>query len=203
MKGRIGLYHDSKRPVRLFDAIRYIFRTANYTLVCVYAGVVELHPKRLLEHTKRIKQLGPDLIDEEFSVEHAVSRLLAAQGYLGEVLMDQRVLAGIGNVYRSELLFLTGLYNEYPMEELQEHKALDLVKRARRLLRQNTYRTERVTNFGASRPRLWVYDRAGERCMRCDSIVIRRYVGENRRVLFECLECQPRLKRRGPRLTQT
>jgi endonuclease-8 len=139
-----------------------------------------------------VGHLGPDLLSEDFEPDEALRRLAAQPGAaIGETLLDQRNLAGIGNVYKAEVLFLSGTNPWTPTAEVSNlSKVVDL---ARRLMLANRDRSDRVTT-GNRRPgeQTWVYGRAGRACRRCGQPVRRAMQGDDgrERVTFWCPQCQ-------------
>lgn len=112
---------------------------------------------------------------------------------IGEALLDQRNVAGIGTVYRAEILFLRGVNPWTPVGEVAElDKVLDL---ARRLLMSNRGRWQQITTGDTRRGRQhWIYGRGGEPCRRCGTPVRRGMMGPGveERVIYWCPTCQPR-----------
>jgi endonuclease-8 len=155
-------------------------------------GVVELV---LREHEDRVVgHLGPDLLGPDWDQQEAVRRLTAdvAERTIGEALLDQRCLAGIGTIYRSETLFLTGLSPFLPVSAVPDlPKVVDL---ARRLLFANREHPQITTTGNPRRgEQLWVYGRAGEPCRRCRTTIRRAMLGTPPydRVTYWCPACQP------------
>lgn len=153
-----------------------------------------LHDMALLstsdEHTL-VGHLGPDLLDPDWTDEskaEAVRRFTAVPGReLGETLLDQRVMAGVGNVYKSELCFLLGVSPWSPVSAVDADKA---VRMARKLLRHNALRPVRNTTGDPRRGReVWVYGRQGRECRRCGGPVHMTSQGD--RVTYYCPACQP------------
>lgn len=143
---------------------------------------------RLVDH------LGPDLLAEDWSPAHATEaarRLSADPGReIGQALLDQTLLAGIGNVYKSEVCFLTGVSPWTPVSEVDIPRAVLL---SRELLLRNVSRFDRSTT-GDPRPdrRLWVYGRTRSGCLRCAGRIV--VAGQGERLSYFCPTCQP-----GPR----
>jgi endonuclease-8 len=155
-----------------------------------------LHDMALLstsdEH-KLVDHLGPDLLDPDWSDESLAeaARRLAAQPdrELGQALLDQTVMAGIGNVYKSELCFLLGVT---PWSPVSAVNPATTVKLARKLLRINALRTKRNTTGNLRRGReLWVYHQERVGCQRCGGPVRVAYQGDDSRITFYCPHCQP------------
>ncbi len=141
------------------------------------------------EHTL-VGHLGPDLLAEDWDVDEAARRLLEAPGRpVGEALLDQRAVAGIGNLYKSETLFLSGLDPWLPVGEVRDPAGLlDL---ARRLMTANLDRVAQATTGDTSRGRQhWVYQRGGRPCRRCGTPVRQATQGAERWTYW-CPDCQP------------
>lgn len=165
---------------------------ANDQVAAVGYRVHDLALVRRGDEDTVVGHLGPDLLGPGWDLDEAVRRLQATAGRaIGEALMDQRNLAGIGNVYKSETLFLSGVDPWLPVA------AVDLagvVERARRLLLLNRDRVARSTTGDTGRGRQhWVYQRSGERCRRCATAVRRAEQGPlgAERGTFWCPSCQP------------
>lgn len=150
-----------------------------------------------------VGHLGPDVLGEDWDLDRVVATALVhPEREVGMVLLDQRVLAGLGNVYRIEACFLAGLTPWTPVGDVGD--LARLVSRARQLVQANATRDERVTT-GVDRrgERLWVYGRAGRPCRRCGSRVL---VAEQApadapaeaRVTYWCPHCQRGPVTRGP-----
>ncbi|EUA06789.1 formamidopyrimidine-DNA glycosylase H2TH domain protein [Mycobacterium xenopi 4042] len=135
-----------------------------------------------------VAHLGPDLLGDDWNPHIAAGNLAAnSQRPLGETLLDQKVMAGIGNVYCNELCFLSGHLPTTPVGMLAD--PLRLVMRAREMLWFNRSRLSRCTT-GDTRPgrQLWVYGRAGQPCRRCGTLI--EYDSTGRRVTYWCPSCQ-------------
>jgi endonuclease-8 len=140
-----------------------------------------------------VGHLGPDLLDADFDAVEALRRLAAAPDVgIADALLDQRNLAGIGNVYKSEVLFLSGVGPWTATGSVPD--LAKLVDLARRLMVANRDRETRITT-GVRRPgeQTWVYGRASRPCRRCGTTISRRMQGEapRERVTFWCTTCQP------------
>jgi endonuclease-8 len=169
--------------------------------------IAEFHTARSLERSNQVPKLGPDILSDEFSVEGGVARLA---GYAGEnpeaeiavVLLNQRVLAGLGNVYKSEVAFAAGVNPFRPMRTITAKEMEVMVDVSQRYMKANvvdgagdgivTYSGNRRTTHAMDREeRLWVYGRQGKECRRCGAIVMMRKQGEQARSTYWCPECQP------------
>ncbi|GGQ89169.1 Fpg/Nei family DNA glycosylase [Kitasatospora griseola] len=170
--------------------IRAILGTEQGTAVGYRLPVVQL--LRTAEEARVVGHLGPDLLGPDWDVAEVCCRLLAApQRPVGAALLDQRNLAGIGNVYANELSFLAGVTPWLPVAELPD---LDrLLHRAHQLLDANKLRHGHITT-GDTRPgcQNWVYGRARRNCVRCGT-PIRTGTHAQDRTAYWCPRCQ-----RGP-----
>ncbi len=162
------------------------------------AAGFRLHDLQLLpsgDEQQVVGHLGPDLLAEDFDLGEAVRRFgERSQQPVAEALLDQRLVAGIGNVYKSELLFLHGLDPATPVGELADLPGL--ITDARRLLRGNVGDYNRSTTGWRQRGQEhWVYGRAGRACRKCGTAIRRRDgvsgAGTSaERVTYYCPRCQ-------------
>ncbi len=178
--------------------------------VCFAAPTVELVETRALPVHPVLSRLGPDLLSAVPNPEEAVARLRAVgrEGVpIADALLDQRALAGIGNVYRSEVCFLERLDPITPLDALDDATLARVVATARRLLAANLHSPYRTTvepddglSPGRRGGRLWVYGRAGRPCRRCGTVIRSLATGPLARRVYWCPTCQPpfRPTRRTP-----
>jgi endonuclease-8 len=179
-------------PKPAFQA-RAVLRTASLTSIGFELGIVELIPTA--EEESVVGYLGPDLLDPSWSAAH-VAEAVRRLGEHPEVpvfaaVLEQRNLAGVGNVFANELCFLRGVLPSTPIGDTDAAAVVDL---ARRLLLANRDRHPRVTT-GDTRAgrRSWVYGRAGQPCRRCGTELRRGELGGHagqERVVSWCPRCQ-------------
>ncbi|MFH8220844.1 Fpg/Nei family DNA glycosylase [Streptomyces sp. NPDC018057] len=170
--------------------IRVVLATAERSAVGYRLPVLEL--LRSTEEERVVGHLGPDLLGPDWDPELALSHLLADPARpLGEALLDQRNLAGIGNVYKSELCFLLGVTPWLPVGALPADRAAKLPALARRLLEANRERVVRRTT-GLRGQDLFVYGRAPRPCLRCGTSVrvADQGDGSQERPTYWCPSCQ-------------
>ena len=171
--------------------IRLILANEQWQAVGVLLGIVEVI--RTSREDAAIGHLGPDLLGPKFDADEAVRRLRAEPDRtIGEALLDQRNLAGIGTIYRAETLFLRGVSPWRPVGEIADLHGL--VELARRLLEANKDRAGTVTTGDRARGmQMWVYGRAGEPCRRCGTPIRRAELGPalEERTAVWCPRCQP------------
>jgi endonuclease VIII len=173
--------------------IRLVLANDGWQALGFQLGIVEVlrseHEDRVVGH------LGPDLLGPDWDPAEAVRRLRAGPGRpVGEALLDQRNLAGIGTLYRAETLFLRGVSPWQPVAGLDADGLAELVALARRLLDANKERIGQVTTGNRARGQeTWVYGRAGKPCRRCGTPVSKASQGAapEERNVFWCPRCQP------------
>ncbi|MBA4866876.1 Fpg/Nei family DNA glycosylase [Streptomyces sp. PSKA54] len=173
--------------------IRAILGTTDSTAVGYRLPVLEL--LRTTHEHKAVGHLGPDLLGPDWDPDIALRNLLRDPARaLGEALLDQRNLAGIGNVYKSELCFLLRVTPWLPVGELTDDAAAQLPALAKKLLEANRDRLSRSTT-GRRDQRLYVYGRAPRPCLRCRTSIRSADQGDGsrERPTYWCPTCQ-----RGP-----
>ncbi|SEL48628.1 DNA-formamidopyrimidine glycosylase family protein [Streptacidiphilus jiangxiensis] len=171
--------------------IRAVLGNVERTAVGYRLGVVELLPTA--QEARAVGHLGPDLLGPDWDEAEAVRRVSATPGRtLCEALLDQRNLAGIGNVYANELCFLAQVSPWTPVAQVGELPRV--VHAARQLLLVNKLRHGHVTTGDPGPDRQhWVYGRAHRPCRRCGAAVRTARLGlpPQDRVVFWCPRCQP------------
>lgn len=169
-----------------------VLETDTAVAVCFGCADVELLSAGELERQPMLRALGPDLLAPGFDADEAVRRLRAVRGRaLGDALLDQRSVAGIGNVYKSEVCFIERLDPWAGVDAVSDEALLRLFATARRLLAANTRGGRRVTTGVAAPGRsLWVYGRTGRPCRRCGTPILGRRQGDAARMTYWCPRCQ-------------
>ncbi len=203
MSGSWHVYRPGERWQRAASSARIVIGTADFVAVGFAVPIAEFIPAAALETDQALGRLGPDVLAADFEPEAVVPRLAASgRPTAAEALLDQRVIAGIGNVYKSELLFLAGVWPFTPPALVPPDRWRRMMQDARTLLRANvvdphetgvvTWRGMRRTT-GRSNPdqRLYVYGRRGEPCRRCGTAVRMVHHGDHNRSTYWCPSCQP------------
>ena len=158
--------------------------------VCFAAPDIELLTEPEVERHRVLSRLGPDLLAAEPDLDEALRRLRADPARpLGEAVLDQRAVAGIGNVYKSEMLFLARLDPFAPVGGLDPARLGTLLRATRRMLQRNLGPHRRRTREGRG-PRHWVYERAGLGCLRCHERIGMQRQGATGRSTYFCRRCQ-------------
>ena len=193
MDGSWHLYEPGDRWTGGPDwQVRVVLTTGTRVAVGYRLPVVELLATSAEDDA--VGHLGPDVLDDAFDAQEAVRRLGAdPRRDVGLALLDQRCLAGIGNLYRTEALFLSGVT---PWTAVGEVDLPAVVDRAVRLMRANLLHPEQSTTGSLRRGQThWVFERSGKPCLRCGSRVLSAEQGEPpyQRLTYWCGHCQ-----RGP-----
>jgi endonuclease-8 len=176
-------------PVPRDHRVRLVLANAEWQAVGYSLGIVEL--LRTTQEDRVVGHLGPDLLGADWDLDEAVRRLRAVPDLaIGEALLDQTRLAGIGNLYKAETLFLRGVDPWRPVGEVTDLE--ELVELARRLLDANKERVDQsTTGTRHAGQTTWVYGR--RTCRRCGGRIRRGDQGRQtqERITFWCPACQP------------
>ena len=200
MHGTWHIYRPGERWRRSHHDMRILVGTDAFEAIAFTVPVAEFSTAAALE--RELADVGPDPLDDAFAVMDAVDRLRARGDMdIAEALLDQRAIAGIGNVYKSEVLFAARV-NPFARVSMLEADTLErLVQLAGTFMRANvtdgttaaivTYTGfRRTTRRADPSARLWVYGRAGQPCRRCGTPISRAKQGPNARSTYWCESCQ-------------
>ena len=207
MSGSWHLYRSGERWFMGRDRMRAVIRTADWQAVAFNVPVAEFHTARSLERYTQVPKLGVDVLGEGYTVAEGVARLKAygrehPEAEIAVVLLNQRVLAGLGNVYKSEVAFAAGVNPFRAMRTITDKEYEVMAERAQRWMKENvkdgagdgivTYFGNRRTTGNSNRDeRLWVYRRNGQECRRCGAAIEMRKQGLQARSTYWCPRCQP------------
>jgi endonuclease VIII len=204
MSGSWHIYRHGERWQQPRFNMRILIENSDFVAVGFKVPVAEMHTMQSLSRDKRIPRADMDVLRPDFDTTEAAARIAAhGREEIADVLLHQEVLAGVGNVFKSEVCFVTGINPFCKVSALKPAQIQSAVAAAQKLVGANvlvdsgdtivTYggrhrRTTHETDPGAS---LWVYGRSGEPCRRCAQKVRRRIQGPDARVTFWCQQCQP------------
>ncbi|MGE0814277.1 MAG: DNA-formamidopyrimidine glycosylase family protein [Vicinamibacterales bacterium] len=195
MHGSWHLYRPGERWQRARHAMRLRLETPEWQAVAFDVYDAELVAAPSARRLAAIAALGPDLVDPALDPGAAAARILASGARpIAAVLLDQRVVAGLGNVLRSEVLFLEGVAPDRAASTLPPEAVARLVARGARELRRNAAPTaaRRLTTGRLSPDEaLWVYQRTGRPCRRCGEPIRSGPDGPGGRRVYWCPRCQP------------
>ncbi len=191
MEGAWRVHTPGQRWARPAHQARVVLETDTSVAVGFSLGVVELLPRDLEQEA--VGHLGPDLLGADWDESEALRRLLGDPTRpIGEALLDQTLLAGIGNMYQAELCFVSGVHPRTPVGEVAG--LARLLRRARQMLELNAERpVQSTTGNLRERERMWVYRRDRQPCRRCRTPVRVTMAGPpgRERASYWCPSCQP------------
>lgn len=204
MNGSWHLYRHGERWRKPSRDMRIVLENRDYQAVAFTVPVARIYTSQALAREKRIPPPGADVLSEDFDPAAAAIRLRScADEEIGDVLLHQQVLAGVGNVFKSEVCFVEGVNPFCLVSALTGQQIAALIHTAQRLVAANvledsgnmivTYRGQqrRTTHTSSPQESLWVYGRSGSPCRRCGGLVRHRLQGPDARITFWCQTCQP------------
>jgi endonuclease VIII len=196
MHGSWHIYRPGERWQRPPREMRVLVATADFVAVGFNIVDAEFEAASAIGTRDAIAHLGPDLLAPGFDAAEALRRLRERGPVpIAEALLDQRALAGIGNVFKSEVLFEGGVHPETRVDALSDARLAELVDIARRQLAANVVETtprfgRRTTGRMAIAEGLWVYGRGGRPCRRCGTPITFARLGLGARPTYWCPRCQ-------------
>jgi endonuclease-8 len=201
MNGSWHLYRPGERWQRPARDMRVLVATESIVAVGFNVPVAEFLSAQSLRRHKDLQALGPDLLDSAFDRDEALRRMEAHAGAaIGDVLLNQRVMSGIGNVLKCEILFVSGVDPFARTGDLPADARGRIVDVGRKLLAATVLgpsatlspaigrRTTGSLDPGA---KLWVYGRGGKPCRTCGTPIQARKTGVDARLTYWCPRCQP------------
>jgi endonuclease-8 len=204
MSGSWHIYRPGERWQQPRVNMRIVLENSEYIAVGFRVPVAKMLKPEELARAKKIPAPSIDVLSEEFNAEEVVRRVMAHGGEeIADVLLHQEVLAGVGNVFKSEICFVTGVNPFCKVAALSGATVAGLISHAQKLVAANVLEDsgDAIVTYGGRRRRtthesdpgasLWVYGRSGEPCRRCGEAVRRRIQGPDARVTFWCASCQP------------
>ncbi len=203
MSGSWHIYRVGERWRVPRRGMRCVIRVEDFEAVAFNVPVAKFFNARTLERNSMIPKLGPDLLRDDYDEAEARARVLARpEEEIASVLLNQRVIAGLGNVYKVEVCFLCGVHPFRMVSSLTPAELDCLLYQSKKLISENvqtnsedkilTYTGARRTTRSADQAsRLWVYGRQGQPCRRCGTAVLQRKQGPDARSTYWCPQCQP------------
>ncbi len=187
MGGWWGVFRKGERWRRSPRRAWLVIRTADHDVVQFDGPVLELMTDGRTRFDQRLAALGPDIVADDFEPADAVRRIRAddpTRG-LGEALLDQRNVAGIGNIWKSEGCWAAGVSPWWRLERTTDEEIVRVLERTRPLMRASADRGGR-----GSKGQLKVFERSGRPCPRCGTPVRGRGQGDDNRTTYWCAGCQ-------------
>lgn len=195
MWGSWHSYRPSERWLRPKHRASIVIDVGDRVYVCFNAQQVELLREGGVRNRQLAATLGPDLLKPAIdfnTLPHRARTLGPANRLLADVLLDQAIACGIGNVYKSETLFLEQAHPMTPLDLIDDAQLIGLYERAAELLHDNTKGGPRITRrANDDAGHLWVYGRTAQPCLRCDTPIASKMMGTAQRSTFWCPRCQP------------
>jgi endonuclease-8 len=207
MSGSWHIYRTGEKWWMGRDRMRVAITCGDFQAVAFNVPVAEFHTARSLDRSSQIPKLGPDVLSDAFTPAAGVQAMQAfaatnPETEVAVMLLNQRVIAGLGNVYKSEVAFAAGVNPFRHMSTLTPSEMQVMAEISQRYMKANvqdgaadgivTYSGNRRTTQAMDRgDRLWVYGRQGQECRRCGAIVEMRKQGEQVRSTYWCPSCQP------------
>ncbi|MET4780402.1 DNA-formamidopyrimidine glycosylase family protein [Glaciihabitans sp. UYNi722] len=190
MEGSWHVYRPGTRWRRPEWQARVILANEEWTAIGFQLGLLEVVAKG--DEQSVVGHLGPDPLAVDWDADEALARLTADPSRaVGLALLDQRIIAGLGNVYRNELCFLRGVLPTRPVGEVVNPEKL--VTLAQRLIDSNKDRVDRTTTGTLRGATDWVYRREGQPCLRCGTAISHGRLGDTElelRDIYWCPRCQ-------------
>jgi endonuclease-8 len=178
MTGSWHLYRAGERWKRSRAGLRALVAVPEWEAVCFGAPTVELTVDPPIAH------LGPDLCRDDADIDEALRRMRGVDGErpIGDVLLDQRIASGIGNIWKNESCFACGVDPSTPLEAVSEEERRRLLVTAAGMLRRSV---------AGERQAMAVYGRTGQACRRCGASIVWTRLGDPPRGTYWCPACQP------------
>lgn len=194
MHGSWHIYKRGERWRARRGDMRIVIETAEWVAVAFNVPVAEFYDER----QEDLRAMGPDLLAEQFDFGEAMQRIRSrGQSEVADALLNQRVVAGIGNEYKSEVLFLARVNPFTRVADLSDQQLETILGTARKLMLANVRKrsTSRVTTFSLDpRHSKYVFGRSGQPCRKCGSAIAYRKQGRDVRGTYWCPKCQPTLQ---------
>lgn len=192
MTGSWHVYRPGEPWQRPQRQARVVLETDDFLAVCFSAPVVEVLTERQAARHGTLSRLGPDVLSSAFEPREAISRLREDPDRpIGEALLVQSVVAGIGNIYKSETLFLRGADPFAPIHAYSDEELLRTLEQARERMSAGLEGSSPRTQPSVRGPSYWVYGRSGRSCRRCATRIRMRRQGLAGRSTYWCPRCQP------------
>ena len=186
MHGSWHLYKPGERWRRRRDDMRLVIETDAWVAVGFNIPVAEFYDELL--------EIGPDFLAETFDAEEAMRRIRARPDEeIAEVLLNQRVVAGIGNEYKSEVLFMTRINPFTRVRDLSDEQLQTILKTARKVMKANVAKrsVQRITTFSLDPSQAqYVFGRGNKPCRRCGTAIAYKKHGRDARGTYWCPKCQ-------------
>jgi endonuclease-8 len=203
MSGSWHIYRPGEAWQRRAIDMRVVIKTQAIWAVAFNVPIAEFHTADTLRRRQGFRSLGQDVLTASFDSAHSIADLRAGGDLeVGIALLTQSIMAGLGNVYKSEVCFACGVHPFRRISGLREEELACLVETARKFVLANVTETSgdgivtytgmrRTTGRANQEERLWVYGRRNQPCRKCGTLIQSRKQGMDARTTFWCPQCQP------------
>lgn len=196
MNGSWHLYRPGERWRKPFHEMRIVMETGEWVAVAFNVPVAELHDSRSLARQDDLANIGPDFLGETFDFDEAMRRIRSTPDEeIASVLLNQRVVSGIGNEYKSELLFMSGVNPFRPVREISDERLRRILETSRKVMLANIRKRSpaRITTFRLDPSAgQYVYGRGRKPCRKCGTPIEYAKQGKDARGTYWCPKCQRR-----------
>jgi endonuclease-8 len=194
MHGAWHIYRPGERWRMRRDAMRIVIETEEWSAVAFNVPIAEFHDARSLARQEDLRRIGPDFLGETFDSDEALRRIREhGDRAIAEVLLNQRVVSGIGNEYKSEVLFVSRVNPFTLVRDLTDEQIATILRNARRLMVANVNKrsSARITTFSLDpRQTKYVFGRGGRPCRKCGTRIEYAKQGRDVRGTYWCPKCQ-------------
>lgn len=191
MTGSWHIYRPGEPWQKPERRARAVIETEAYVAICFNAPVVELLTENGVRRHHNLERLGPDLLKDPFDYNDALQRLRGRDlSPIGEAVMRQDTIAGIGNIWKSEMLFICRMDPFALVHDYKDRDLKILMEKAREYMKRNLDGNARTTRYALDGGKHWVYNRSGMPCLKCGTTIRMRRQGYDGRSTYWCTECQ-------------
>lgn len=195
MNGSWHIYRPGEKWLRPRIEMRIVVATEDFVAVAFSVPVAEFLDSREMQRHRYLRAIGPDLLLDTFDEAEATRRIRErSDREIADVLLNQRALAGIGNVFKSEVLFASAVSPFRRVADVLDEELALILRNAQVQMRQNVGAaagpSRRTMNSLDRRQLLWVYGRSGQPCRRCGTAIEYRKQGPDARGTYWCPRCQ-------------
>ena len=196
MNGSWHIYRPGEAWQKRRGDMRIVIATNDFVAVGFNIPIAEFLDERALARHDDLRKIGPDFLSDDFDEAEAKRRIRARRPdeEIANVLLNQRVVAGIGNEYKSEVLFVSGVNPFRRVTEVTDEELDRILTNARKLMRMNvgpdSGGSRRTVRSLDKKQLLYVYGRGGDACMTCGTKIEYRKQGEDARGTYWCPRCQ-------------
>ena len=217
MSGSWHIYRVGEKWFSPRSSMRCTITTGDFVAVAFNVPVTEFHTERSLARYSQVPKLGVDILSDAYDTNAGIAAMKTytqshPEAEVGVTLLNQRVMAGLGNVYKSEVAFAAGVNPFRQLSTVTDREFEVMAEVSGRYMRANindganSNNTDGIVTYSGNRrtthsmnagDRLWVYGRQGQECRRCGALVMMRKQGEQVRSTYWCPQCQPWLPAEG------